>query len=91
MLETSSSWLSRAAVQSEKQDEASDRPQSLEMIVNLDQNKERYPEVLILEEFYIHRREGPIGVKLGPQGQAPSHTVLEGAFPGGVRGSSPAG
>jgi len=82
VLETSSSWLSRAAVQSEKQDEASDRPQSLEMIVNLDQNKERYPEVLILEEFYIHRREGPIGVKLGPQGQAPSHTVLEGAFPG---------
>lgn len=71
--------------------QASDRPQSLEMIVNLDQNKERKREVLILEEFYIHRREGPIGAKSGPQGQAPSHTVLEGAFPGRSRGSSPAG
>ena len=55
MLETSSSWLNGAAVQSEKQDEASDRPQSLEMIANLDQDKERNPEVLTLEEFTFNQ------------------------------------
>lgn len=59
MLETSSSWLNGAAVQSEKQDEASDRPQSLEMIANLDQDKERNPEVLTLEEFTYIEGKGP--------------------------------
>ena len=60
----SSFWLSRAAVQSEKQDQASDRPQSLEMMGN--------PEVLLLEEFFIHRREGPFCGALGPTARLPT-------------------
>lgn len=83
---TSSFWLSRAAVQSEKQDEASDRPQSLEMMVNLDQRKERNPEVLLLEEFFIHRREGPFGGALGPTARLPTTLFWRGLSLGGAEG-----
>lgn len=83
---TSSFWLSRAAVQSEKQDEASDRPQSLEMMVNLDQNKERNPEVLMLEEFYLHRREGPFYGALGPTARLPTTLFWRGLSLGGAEG-----